>query len=345
MSSPDRDRHHDDREWVEDALCRVPADDRDVWIRIGMALHSAYGDDGYPIWLRWSQRSSKFNQHDAEVVWRSFRSGGVTLATLFYLAERHGWTPPNNRRPQRLPPAAFDSPPPARRDEPDTAKIAYALWVAAIHREHPYLQRKRLPTPRRVRVLDDETFSKIAGYLPSMGGEALRPPYLLVPLTRGERVCSLEIIDVEGRKASLRGRRHNAYWLSRLPPLADRPIVIAEGMATALAVAAAVRWQAAASIGVSAMAGVIGAMREDWPALPTIMIAADLDERRKPHPVAVRAATVHDLPLLAPPPDIPGKDWADLYLARGRDAVADAVLSTTAVRKFANVTSNHALRP
>lgn len=87
------------------ALFSIPATcERDPWLHCGMALHAlnwetADGTDlGFELWHQWSATGGdKFQGlHDLETRWTSFgrRSGGpgVTIGTIFHLAEQHGWT-------------------------------------------------------------------------------------------------------------------------------------------------------------------------------------------------------------------------------------------------------------
>jgi len=81
---------------VTNALDSIPADDRDDWIRIGLALRLELGaETGYAIWVEWSKRSVKFDEDDAERTWNSFKDTApgsvVTLGTVFYLAKQNGW--------------------------------------------------------------------------------------------------------------------------------------------------------------------------------------------------------------------------------------------------------------
>ena len=83
-SRPSVGSNDDDR--IIDALARIRSDDRETWLRVGMALRSHYGDDGRTLWDAWSATSVK---HDAAVqgrIWRSFRGSGVNIATVFHLA-------------------------------------------------------------------------------------------------------------------------------------------------------------------------------------------------------------------------------------------------------------------
>jgi hypothetical protein len=82
-----------DEERIADALRALPADDRDIWLQVGMALKDSLGERGRSLWDTWSASSSKFNQKDQERTWRSIRRSGITVATLFWHAQRNGWSP------------------------------------------------------------------------------------------------------------------------------------------------------------------------------------------------------------------------------------------------------------
>ena len=82
---------------IRSALQCIPADNRDVWLRIGMALHwTGWGFPARSIWDDWSRTSSKFDPRDQDKTWRSFGPGShggrvITLGTLFALAKANGW--------------------------------------------------------------------------------------------------------------------------------------------------------------------------------------------------------------------------------------------------------------
>lgn len=86
---PDFDR-------INAALVFIPADDRDDWLTVGMALHaeSRGSDDGFAAWDSWSRQSDKYNAKDQRRVWRSFgetKRQPVGIGSLFDLAKRHGY--------------------------------------------------------------------------------------------------------------------------------------------------------------------------------------------------------------------------------------------------------------
>ncbi len=81
-----------------DALNHIPADDRDVWIRVGMALKGIGDDPGFNIWHNWSSRSSKFDEAarlSMRSKWRGFRilERGVSYRSIFKMAIEAGYTP------------------------------------------------------------------------------------------------------------------------------------------------------------------------------------------------------------------------------------------------------------
>lgn len=49
-------------------------DDRDGWLKVGMACHHEFNgsDVGYNLWRKWSKKSDKFDEDDLERVWDSF---------------------------------------------------------------------------------------------------------------------------------------------------------------------------------------------------------------------------------------------------------------------------------
>jgi Primase C terminal 2 (PriCT-2)/Bifunctional DNA primase/polymerase, N-terminal len=81
---------------VREALKHIPADDRKVWLDVGMALHSTdWGEPARTLWEEWSRTApEKFDEEGQHRTWESFRgerSDGITLGTLFALASRNGW--------------------------------------------------------------------------------------------------------------------------------------------------------------------------------------------------------------------------------------------------------------
>lgn len=88
------------REKIKSALAALPAevrDDRDQWLRIGMALHYEFrgSDEGFDLWNDWSKDSPEHERgRPQREDWASFgKRGGkpVAIATLYGMAKDHGW--------------------------------------------------------------------------------------------------------------------------------------------------------------------------------------------------------------------------------------------------------------
>ncbi|MFN4057781.1 MAG: AAA family ATPase [Roseinatronobacter sp.] len=83
-----------DRAEVRRALALITdSDDRDQWLKIGMALHTEFAgsDEGFDLWSHWSRQSLKFDERDQSQKWKSFRRSGVGIGTLFEIAKAYGW--------------------------------------------------------------------------------------------------------------------------------------------------------------------------------------------------------------------------------------------------------------
>lgn len=130
---------------IESAIYSIPADDRETWVRVGMAVKAALGDGGWSIWNDWSQSSDRYDPRAARDVWRSIRNdGGVTEATLFKFARDHGWRPD---KPLRIPRSTPPSTPPAPQPSRSTGDYFRSLWGRVCRDDrvvagHPYCQSK-----------------------------------------------------------------------------------------------------------------------------------------------------------------------------------------------------------
>lgn len=59
-------------------------DDRDGWLKVGMALHHEFegDDDGFDLWCEFSEQSDKFDEQDQRRVWDSFRPSKTDPVTM-----------------------------------------------------------------------------------------------------------------------------------------------------------------------------------------------------------------------------------------------------------------------
>ena len=120
------------REEIQSALNALDPDiDYGQWIRIGMAVHSAMpGDDGLEIWESWSTGGTKFKAGECTKHWSGFRSGEITIATLFGLARDAGWRRILTMGPKGVLPSTMPTAPVVAAPSPN-ADIRAKLWAIA----------------------------------------------------------------------------------------------------------------------------------------------------------------------------------------------------------------------
>lgn len=122
-------------ERIRSALQYIDASDRGSWLRCGMAVKTALGDDGFSLWNEWSSTAGNFDASAARASWRSFKAGGaVQLGSLYHLAKQSGWNPalpaparaPEPLRQQQSAPAA----PVEQHQYERLSQQGMALWQA-----------------------------------------------------------------------------------------------------------------------------------------------------------------------------------------------------------------------
>lgn len=84
---------------LRSALAHLRSDDRDLWVRMGMALKEL-GDTGRGVWLDWSQTSEKYDPLDAARCWDSFKPKATGYQAVFAEAQRQGWVNPASNAAQ-----------------------------------------------------------------------------------------------------------------------------------------------------------------------------------------------------------------------------------------------------
>lgn len=336
-----------DMERIREALHFIDASDRDIWLRMGMAIKSEMGDAGFDLWEAWSQQADSFNGKDAQDVWKSIRAGGgVSIGTLFFEAKANGWRDEGMRQkptPEELAKRQRKAAERAKKEEAEiarerarTAAKAAAILQAATEAkaDHPYLVRKQVSPVAALQEIDAGAAAAILGYIPKSGGEPLTGRLLMVPVEQGDRLSTVELIDGDGRKAALAGRgsKTGGYWATERLPEGDGAgltLLIGEGVATALSAKEASGHSAIAALSAGNLPAVAKAMRERYPAAALVMLADLIKATGGPDPHAVAAAQAVGGKLAVP--DFgsdrnPGAtDFNDMAAACGAEAVARAI--------------------
>ncbi|MFY9178642.1 MAG: PriCT-2 domain-containing protein [Venatoribacter sp.] len=203
------------------ALDYLDSSDREVWIKVGMAIKSEFGNDGYDTWLQWSQTAHNYEAAAAKSSWKSFKAnGGINIGTPFYLANQNGWrwegdyqSPSTLERACQLQQQSIENEKAKQaknRTQMQAAHEANRLWNQAqpVDPKHPYLIQKGIP-PYSLRQL----------------GESL-----LVPISVNKRLVNLQFIDTNGRKRFLTGGQTKGAYCAIAGR--DEYIYLCEGWAT-----------------------------------------------------------------------------------------------------------------
>lgn len=78
---------------ILDALRYLDPDDYVTWRDVGLALKDTGHADARGLWDQWSAESNKFREAEQDRQWRSFGPRRITLGSLFFHAQRAGWSP------------------------------------------------------------------------------------------------------------------------------------------------------------------------------------------------------------------------------------------------------------
>ena len=86
---------------LRSALAAIPSDDRELWVRMGMALREL-GSAGCALWTEWSQKSGKYDPKYAARKWDGFDPRDTGYQAVFAEAKRHGWLNPASKAAQSV---------------------------------------------------------------------------------------------------------------------------------------------------------------------------------------------------------------------------------------------------
>jgi len=166
-------------EAVGDALRHiVNADlDYDSWVRIGMAIKGALGDEGWPLFEAWSESSQKNDPKTTARSWRSFAPQRIGAGTIYKLALDNGWEP--DAEMQLNGEIVMNGHHPAR-------ELLQALQAADPISIEP--QEISLPPPKPMPVGWDQVGGVIADMMALMAATAKRPQPVLA---LGASLCAI----------------------------------------------------------------------------------------------------------------------------------------------------------
>lgn len=313
-----------DRDTIRAALACIPADDRELWLRVGMALHAELpGDDGFALFDEWSRSSDAYQARDVRDVWRSFKPGRIGIGTLWREAKARGFkmsrpavqpTEEERRRTEREKAKKRQAVEADYRRRADkTARDAASMWAAAVEEgASPYLRRKG-----------------VQGYGVRYQGDGT----VLVPvLNASGELVNLQRIAPTGEKRFLPGGRKAECWHLIGDARACTVLIVCEGYATGASVHEATGRPVAVAFDAGNLRRAAPALAKLHPAA-RLLIAGDDDQatqaRTGKNPgrenASAAARAVHGAAVFPVGLAEGASDFNDLHQAAGLGAVREQI--------------------
>ena len=259
-------------------LTFISAADREIWLRVGMAIKADFGEAGRDYWLEWSMSAPNYSFRDAAAVWRSFKGGKVSFATVIFLAKQGGWHPAPGR------------PKPTHEEIEERNRRAQA----AMKRAEIERARERAAAALNARELLDAATLETGGhaYLVNkrVGAHGIFSDgfRLLVPMRDIEgKLWNVQRIDPRGNKRFLRGGRVTGLF-HRIGRPVDQTLVVCEGYATGATLHESSGHAVAVAFNCNNLKPVAKALRSKYPEA-TLIIAADNDRHTPGNPGVTKA--------------------------------------------------------
>jgi len=171
----------------------IPSDtDREQWVGVLMAVKSELGDTGFNLVDEWSSTAGNYDPQAVRDTWRSVKEdGGITGASLHFLAKQHGYDgaplkPPTPEELAERKRRAQEAETERKARQEKAAKKAKKILEAANGdpASHPYAVKKGVPLGKLVR----------RGSWPQRGWKDA----LLVPIYhKTGRIVSVQAINAE----------------------------------------------------------------------------------------------------------------------------------------------------
>jgi putative DNA primase/helicase len=328
------------------ALAFIAPDDRDTWLRMGMALKSEFGEDAWDCFDRWSQGAPSYKAKDARSVWKSIKpsvAGGVSIGTLIHEATARGWKPAEpaaapdpeelaRRTRERQEQEAIATKQTAEKQAAAAQKARHAFDAGGEDGSSPYLEKKGVAA-HGVRFATTDVAGEFT---------------LLVPMRdAGGEIHNLQRIAPNGSKLFFTGARVTGLFHLLGSLAADiaagtpHTLLIAEGYATAGTLREATGLPVACAFTSNNLAHVARAMRGQYPQARILVCGdddRDTEAKTKKNPgieAARKAARAIAGAWVKPEPLPEGKsDFNDLAQAHGPQAVK-ALIDTALARMAA----------
>ncbi|AVL70632.1 hypothetical protein CEQ07_03825 [Oligella urethralis] len=213
---------------IQNALNYIDPFDRTTWFKVGAALKTELGDEGFQIWDDWSQNASNYKAASARQVWKSMRQGMIGVGTLFKEAQNNGFELTKSYKPlsaqelkerkEKMEIVAARAAKEREIEKEKAAKNSAARFNKAerVDPNHPYLIKKGIEDPKVLRYIRQEDDK------------------LLIPVKSFGKIVGSQTIDPNGRKMFEKGMGFDGAsmiigsWNNAL----NEGVILAEGFAT-----------------------------------------------------------------------------------------------------------------
>lgn len=286
-TSMDNSRGQISEENLQTMLDAIPSDDRQQWISVGATLKKMYGEDGFETWRDWSAKSDKYNPREIRGQWKSLNPRYGNLGVIVNLYKTAGGDPR----------AFSESPSPRDQVMNRLFEKTQASAMKAQNLQSQFDQERRQRAADRIENLlrhgyhvnGNQAYLKKKGIRPEITPLCREGDHgeLFVPLF-GERrsLKSMQTIWPDGTKriakdTAIKGTFHplgdfDREWQSSRRP-GERPIYVAEGLATAAALKRAGVPLVAMGVSATNLKPAIKTLGEIYPEA-RFVIAADQDQ-------------------------------------------------------------------
>ncbi|MBT2180998.1 DUF927 domain-containing protein [Ralstonia pickettii] len=313
------DRHSENT--LRAALACIPADDRELWVRMGMALKDECGEDGFTLFDEWSQRAANYSAKAAKATWKSCKAGGgVGIGTLIHEAQQRGFDL-----------KAHAAPAPLSAEE--SARIQAERKLREAQEQKAKADRQVAAAQRAADIWAGASDTGESAYLARKGVQGHGVRYaeqcvLIAMYGVDGKLWNLQRIHADGKKLFLPGGRvSDCFHLVGSIDGAAR-LLIAEGYATGATLHEASGYPVAVAFNADNLRHVAEALRRQYPDLP-IAVCADDDRQteaetgKNPGVVAAKDAARRARAQLVKPEGLPddGTDFNDLAAHAGIEEV------------------------
>ncbi len=307
-----------DKQEIRDALDHISPQEREIWFRMGGALKTELGADGFEIWDTWASRDAEgYKENVSKATWKSMKPGRVHIESLFYEARRSGWVPgkpftppsPQEKAAQaeqrRL---AEQKAIEQRAQEAAEARVrAQARWDNAkpANPKHPYLVAKGITSPTVIDALRQD------------GNQ------LLVPLRQNKEIAMLQAIGPNGFKSFDKGGElvGSAFLIGHpRQATSERGVLVAEGFATAASLHQATGQPVLAAFTAYNLKNVAESLKDRMPDIP-VTFCADNDLNGVGVRYAEESAEIMGHRAQAIMPEFTDRDFAAYRQKHGPEAV------------------------